>query len=79
MQDNRKAQLGRKRTKTLSEAQLDLRQFNFTFQLYSIYSEFSDLSGECYSFILVKVLFFPFLFLDRWSVLYNCMGSSLVH
>ena len=76
MQDNLKAQLGRKRTKTLSEAQLDLRQFNFTFQLYS---EFSDLSGECYSFILVKVLFFPFLFLDRWSMLYNCMGSSLVH
>ena len=34
LQDNLKAQQGKKRRKTYSEAQLDVRQFNFIFALY---------------------------------------------
>ncbi|XP_015779909.1 PREDICTED: uncharacterized protein LOC107357781 isoform X2 [Acropora digitifera] len=47
LQDNLKAQLGKKRTKTLSEAQLDVRQFNFIFAVHLIGKcEFSDISGS---------------------------------
>ena len=47
LQDNLKPQLGKKRTKTLSEAQLDVRQFNFIFAVHLIGKcEFSDISGS---------------------------------